>query len=448
MQDRETALREPCPHCGRTDYRWTNECRVGLSKLEVRCDYCRPLRMDAYYYGFTETGVEAIDRILSAVAHAGKGYHHTESWGDEGLDDMGEFHGGNYVAWIQNAANDAARTLASPLSAPPQEPTMLVQLTADDVEWVVNDNAELGVKIGQQFFFCYKGHSLVYDTGAHDDGTPMMWRPVFKREFGECVRPVNYANPSRIGTVSLADSDQWKPLSAPIPPQEPTGASPQAETSEQAMRLRDELATRILCVPFRGADVKPSGPYLLLDDVLRVMERPDLGKALDTCQLAPVSPVEPEPPTLEPCAHELDYHNCAECVGPKVEPEPPTTCRCLDCEPLADPGPKPSEDDINRLEKAAWDSKTDRVLVWYRDRAEMFRQRLRETERAWQLDRKKPTVEPEPCVWREKYNELLFAVERAYPGESRHETALRYIREKETVESCAPKAPLKVEREP
>ena len=31
----------------------------------------------------------------------------------------------------------------------------------------------------------------------------------------------------------------------------------------------------------------------------------------------------------------------------------------------------------------------------------MFRQRLRETERAWQLDRKKPTVEPEPCVWRD-----------------------------------------------
>jgi hypothetical protein len=31
---------------------------------------------------------------------------------------------------------------------------------------------------------------------------------------------------------------------------------------------------------------------------------------------------------------------------------------------------------------------------------------------------------------------------------SRHETALRYIREKETVEACGPKAPLKVEREP
>jgi hypothetical protein len=30
-----------------------------------------------------------------------------------------------------------------------------------------------------------------------------------------------------------------------------------------------------------------------------------------------------------------------------------------------------------------------------------------------------------------KYHELLFAVERCFPGESRHETALRYIRETE-----------------
>jgi hypothetical protein len=31
----------------------------------------------------------------------------------------------------------------------------------------------------------------------------------------------------------------------------------------------------------------------------------------------------------------------------------------------------------------------------------------------------------------ELYKELLFAVARAYPGETRHETALRYIRERE-----------------
>lgn len=31
----------------------------------------------------------------------------------------------------------------------------------------------------------------------------------------------------------------------------------------------------------------------------------------------------------------------------------------------------------------------------------------------------------------EKYNELILAVETKYPNESRHETALRYIREAE-----------------
>jgi hypothetical protein len=54
------------------------------------------LRMDAYYYSFKETGVIEIDKILSAVAVAGKGYHNTEDWDDE------------TIALIQDAANDAA----------------------------------------------------------------------------------------------------------------------------------------------------------------------------------------------------------------------------------------------------------------------------------------------------------------------------------------------------
>lgn len=41
-------------------------------------------RMDAYYFGFNPTGVGAIDAILSAVAIAGKGAHHTENWNDDG----------------------------------------------------------------------------------------------------------------------------------------------------------------------------------------------------------------------------------------------------------------------------------------------------------------------------------------------------------------------------
>jgi hypothetical protein len=60
------------------------------------------LRMDAYYYDFTETGVRCIDEILSAVATAGKGYHHTSDWNDK---DEGE---SSEVEKIQLAANRAA----------------------------------------------------------------------------------------------------------------------------------------------------------------------------------------------------------------------------------------------------------------------------------------------------------------------------------------------------
>lgn len=99
-------------------------------------------------------------------------------------------------------------------------------LKADDVEWIVNDIAELGVKIGDQFFFLYKGYSLVYGTddesqaagvalnGDTNPPKPHTWRPVFKREFGECAHPINYKDPTKIGTVSPDDSDEWKPLPA------------------------------------------------------------------------------------------------------------------------------------------------------------------------------------------------------------------------------------------
>jgi hypothetical protein len=64
------------------------------------------LRMRAYYYSFDETGVPEIDKILSAVACAGKFAHHTDSWGDEG--EWPPHTGANPVEWIQNAANEAA----------------------------------------------------------------------------------------------------------------------------------------------------------------------------------------------------------------------------------------------------------------------------------------------------------------------------------------------------
>ena len=105
-------------------------------------------------------------------------------------------------------------------------PSETKPLKADQVEWVVNDIAELGVKIGDRFFWLYKGRSLVYGAWKddneqladgivkHDDGKPMYWRPVFKREFGECCHPLNLNEPEKFGTVSLDDSDEWKTLPA------------------------------------------------------------------------------------------------------------------------------------------------------------------------------------------------------------------------------------------
>lgn len=65
------------------------------------------LRMCAYYYGFDETGCREVDLVLSAVACAGKAYHHTDKWSDP--NDDGE---PSEVERIQAAANAAAATIA------------------------------------------------------------------------------------------------------------------------------------------------------------------------------------------------------------------------------------------------------------------------------------------------------------------------------------------------
>lgn len=59
----------------------------------------------------------------------------------------------------------------------------------DDVQWIVNDNAELGVMVRGRAFFLYKARSLEYECGKHGDGTPMMYRPVGRGEFGESCYP-------------------------------------------------------------------------------------------------------------------------------------------------------------------------------------------------------------------------------------------------------------------
>lgn len=65
------------------------------------------------------------------------------------------------------------------------------------------------MRVGGRCFFLYKGGSISY---GYDDDNRMYWRPVGRREFGECVYPINRINPQMHGTVSLDDSDEWLPI--------------------------------------------------------------------------------------------------------------------------------------------------------------------------------------------------------------------------------------------
>lgn len=115
------------------------------------------------------------------------------------------------------------------------------KLKAEDVQWVVNSLAELGVKIGDQFFFLYKGDSLVYGE-ASIECHQMTYRTVGKREFGECCHPINYSDPTKIGTVHPNDSDRWKPL--PSAPEVEGSQVNQVPASDAT--LRDYLAGQYL----------------------------------------------------------------------------------------------------------------------------------------------------------------------------------------------------------
>ena len=80
---------------------------------------------------------------------------------------------------------------------------------ADDVKWIVNNYAELGVEVYGKQFFLYKGYSLVYWDAETHDGTPMRYREVLKREFGECQHPEG-VNPS--GASDYTVGDGWKDI--------------------------------------------------------------------------------------------------------------------------------------------------------------------------------------------------------------------------------------------
>lgn len=80
-----------------------------------------------------------------------------------------------------------------------------LDVSPEDVRWVVNSIGELGVKVGGRFFFLYKGYSLEYGVempAADPSEPPLMWTEVGKREFGETVSTV----------VNVQDGRHWMRL--------------------------------------------------------------------------------------------------------------------------------------------------------------------------------------------------------------------------------------------
>ena len=67
------------------------------------------LYLNAYYYSFEPTGILEIDKILEAVAQAGKSYHNTDMWNEPS--DYGDKK--SCEERIQDAANDAAQKLVT-----------------------------------------------------------------------------------------------------------------------------------------------------------------------------------------------------------------------------------------------------------------------------------------------------------------------------------------------
>lgn len=83
------------------------------------------------------------------------------------------------------------------------------------LEFVVNEYGELGIKIKNidgtnscRVGFLYKGYLLEYEDGLKDDGTPLRYRPVWKREFGECCISPLY----RADEKDFLEGGEWRDL--------------------------------------------------------------------------------------------------------------------------------------------------------------------------------------------------------------------------------------------
>jgi hypothetical protein len=83
-----------------------------------------------------------------------------------------------------------ARDLGACIAGECNPPGRAEGVKAVEPKWIVNDMGELGVMVEGRAYFLYKGDNIEYETGLHDDGTPILYRMVGKREFGETCQPL------------------------------------------------------------------------------------------------------------------------------------------------------------------------------------------------------------------------------------------------------------------
>lgn len=137
---------------------------------------------------------------LSQPADAAHGWKLVPEWklrrAAEILERDGDEHG--------VGADLRAMLAASP--AAPQPDELMAQREElpplPEPQWIVNDLGELGVRVGDRFFFLYKGDNIEYGVDGigeaengiaiHEDGKPMKYRMVGKREFGETCWPLKW----------------------------------------------------------------------------------------------------------------------------------------------------------------------------------------------------------------------------------------------------------------
>ena len=137
--------------------------------------------------------------------------------------------------------------------------------TAGVPSWIVNDLGELGVMVNGVAYFLYKGNNIVYEDAKHDDGSPMLYRMVGKREFGEVCHPRHWEKSGwaaahrytqeLIYTPGLSfgkpEDGDWRPLPAQGAARAASGAHPDAI---QDGTLSKSTAKRVTALAASGGE--------------------------------------------------------------------------------------------------------------------------------------------------------------------------------------------------